>query len=314
MPPPIPHKDVSSPIKSKTKGSSSIASRNYGANAKKYYLIVYNVLSTLGWSYILVRLLLHLSGLTASAPPPSSRATQTASTLLSRFFTSVPLPLLRSTSRSAGYKAALGKYVHAPKWLQVWLTTLYGRAETTYGAVGPTTAFVQTFALLEVMHAALGWVRSPVQTTAMQVASRLYLVWGVVEQFDSARTSPLYASMVFAWSLTEVIRYSFYALSLLSYEPSFLLYLRYTTFYVLYPLGAGSEAFVNYATLPASSPLPTPSSWARGMWGVMDYIRGALFLIWWPGLYVMYTYMIKQRKKVLGTGPGYRIGAKPKTR
>ena len=39
----------------------------------------------------------------------------------------------------------------------------------------------QSLAVLEVVHAALGWVRSPVATTAMQVASRLWSVWGVVE-------------------------------------------------------------------------------------------------------------------------------------
>lgn len=89
--------------------------------------------------------------------------------------------------------------------------------------------------------------------------------------------------MVFAWSLTEVIRYSFYAANLLGHEPYALLYLRYTTFYVLYPLGAASEAFVNYSTLPASSPIPSLGSWLRGMWTPADYVRGALFLIWWPG-------------------------------
>ena len=90
--------------------------------------------------------------------------------------------------------------------------------------------------------------------------------------------------MVFAWSLTEVIRYSFYACSLLGKEPYTLLWLRYTTFFVLYPIGAGSEAFVNYATLPRSNPVPSFSSWALGsVWTPYDCVRGVLFLIWWPG-------------------------------
>lgn len=89
--------------------------------------------------------------------------------------------------------------------------------------------------------------------------------------------------MVFAWSFTEVIRYSYYACTLLEYESSILVYLRYTTFYVLYPLGASSEAFLIYATLPTTSPFPTWHSWAFGMWKATDYIRAILFLIWWPG-------------------------------
>ena len=35
--------------------------------------------------------------------------------------------------------------------------------------------------MLEVVHSAVGWVRSPVPTTLAQVASRVWTVWGVVE-------------------------------------------------------------------------------------------------------------------------------------
>jgi hypothetical protein len=55
---------------------------------------------------------------------------------------------------------------------------------TTYSRVGSTVAIVQTCAILEVVHVLLGWVRSPLQTTVMQVASRLWIVWGIVQQFD----------------------------------------------------------------------------------------------------------------------------------
>ncbi|KAF8894902.1 protein-tyrosine phosphatase-like protein [Gymnopilus junonius] len=141
------------------------------------------------------------------------------------------------------------------------------------------------------------------QTTAMQVSSRLFLVWGIVEQFPEVRSNPLFSSMVFAWSMTEVIRYSFYAFNLLGKNPYVLLYLRYTTFYILYPVGASSEAFLIYATLPKSSPIPGWQSWLQGMWKPADYIRANLFAIWWPGLYIMYTYMLIQRRKVLGKNP-----------
>ena len=79
--------------------------------------------------------------------------------------------------------------------------------------------------------------------------------------------------MVLSWAMTEVIRYSFYACSLVGMTPYTLLYLRYTTFYLLYPSGASSEAFLIYATLPA----------LEGIWKPTDYIRAGLFCIWWPG-------------------------------
>jgi very-long-chain (3R)-3-hydroxyacyl-CoA dehydratase len=85
--------------------------------------------------------------------------------------------------------------------------------------------------------------------------------------------------MLLAWSSTEVIRYLFYAFSLAGAEPPLLQWLRYTTFYVLYPLGAGSEAFLTYASLP-TDPLR-----GEGMDGysAYDYLRLAFFFIWWPG-------------------------------
>lgn len=84
--------------------------------------------------------------------------------------------------------------------------------------------------------------------------------------------------MILSWSLTEVIRYAFYAFSLLGSEPPHLLtYLRYTTFYVLYPLGAGSEAFLIFATVPSWELFKT------GTVSLWDVARAVLFLIWWPG-------------------------------
>lgn len=72
---------------------------------------------------------------------------------------------------------------------------------------------------------------------------------------------------------------------------------RYTTFYILYPLGASSEALCIFATLPNSLPTTNP-----GAWDLRAYVYAGLFAVWWPGLYVMYTHMIKQRRKAIGTG------------
>lgn len=60
---------------------------------------------------------------------------------------------------------------------------VYQRAQTAFLRVGSQTAFIQSFAVLEILHVILGWVRSPLPTTASQVASRLFLVWGITEQF-----------------------------------------------------------------------------------------------------------------------------------
>ena len=82
--------------------------------------------------------------------------------------------------------------------------------------------------------------------------------------------------MILSWSLTEVIRYVFYALNLVGLEPYTLLYTRYTTFWLLYPTGASSEAFLIFATLPSLKDKPLID------WSFHDFFRLAMFCIWWP--------------------------------
>lgn len=92
-----------------------------------------------------------------------------------------------------------------------------------------------------------GVVRAPFFTTFMQVFSRYAIVWGVTDQFPGlARASPAYASMLVAWSTTEVIRYSYFALTLAAggKPPAALHWLRYHAFFVLYPVGISSEAWL----------------------------------------------------------------------
>ncbi|KAJ7901766.1 PTPLA-domain-containing protein [Mycena olivaceomarginata] len=253
----------------------------------KYYLLAYNVLSTLGWAYILVITLVHLFNLDGKSSKPAAIASPPST--LTRLMSSIPF----FKSQTPG--VALTIESRLPAFIQ----PVYRRSMSTYARIGGTVAIVQTCALLEVAHTLLGWVRSPLQTTAMQVASRLWIVWGIVQQFDIARISPLYTSCVLAWSVTEVVRYSFYASNLLGYEPRVLLYLRYTMFYVLYPVGASSEAFLAYSTLPFPSGIPTLKSFLG--WSAPEYARAALFLVWWPSLYQLYTHMIVQRRRIFGS-------------
>jgi very-long-chain (3R)-3-hydroxyacyl-CoA dehydratase len=269
----------------------------------KYYLLAYNIIAALGWAYILVALTTHLlCGTVSSDPAPVvTKATNT----LTRYLSSIPY--LKSSTLLAPSTPA-----QIESCLPPYLVPYFKRASTAYDKVGEQTAWVQTLAVLEIAHALLGLVRSSIETTVMQVFSRLVLVWGIAERYDVARTNPLYALMVFAWSLTEVIRYIFYATSLITKPPYLLVYLRYTTFYILYPLGAGSEAFLMYSTLPNSSPSPIPSwrSFIWGIWTVTDYVRGTLFLVWWPALYVLMAHMVNQRRKVLGNRSGQTLGSK----
>ena len=90
--------------------------------------------------------------------------------------------------------------------------------------------------------------------------------------------------MILSWSFTEVIRYILYAFNLLGLEPYPLLWTRYTTFWLLYPTGASSEAFLIFATLPSLQEKPLAS------WGLHEWFRLAMFGIWWPCENLWYLY------------------------
>jgi very-long-chain (3R)-3-hydroxyacyl-CoA dehydratase len=107
-----------------------------------------------------------------------------------------------------------------------------------------------------------GVVRAPISTTAMQVSSRLLLVWLIVNPFPFLAKSAGYSSMLIAWSVTEVIRYSYFTLSLSGFLPSVLSWLRYNTFYVLYPLGISSECWLIWSAIEPARKMRQEFAWA----------------------------------------------------
>src|SRR5688500_12333936 len=80
----------------------------------------------------------------------------------------------------------------------------------------------QGAAALEILHAALKWVNSPVFTTFIQVFSRIFvLVWINLLPPDALIEIGGVNGVVLvtiAWSITEIIRYSFYFFTLLGKE------------------------------------------------------------------------------------------------
>ncbi|KAL8981860.1 MAG: hypothetical protein Q9205_003472 [Flavoplaca limonia] len=176
-------------------------------------------------------------------------------------------------------------------WLSVFGRTVVilpiTGVESVYEAAGDFTKWTQTVAILEILHSAFGLVRSPLPTTILQVASRIVLVWAVVDQFPAATsTSPFYSSMLIAWSATEVVRYSYFVLNLRGSVPAFMTWLRYNMFYVLYPIGITSEAVLVWKASEAAR-----EPWRFVGWGVLG--------LYVPGSYVLYTYMIAQRRKIM---------------
>ena len=65
----------------------------------------------------------------------------------------------------------------------------------------------------------LGLVRSALQTTLMQVYSRVFVVWALMEGVPGTSDSVGVLLVAYAWGMTEVIRYAFYFCSLINMVP-----------------------------------------------------------------------------------------------
>ncbi|KAJ1686699.1 hypothetical protein LUZ63_018089 [Rhynchospora breviuscula] len=192
-------------------------------------------------------------------------------------------------------------------WIQVLIFAIKALNESgpaaVYDAVEKPLQLAQTAAILEIIHGLIELVRSPVSATLPQIGSRLFVTWGILHSFPETRTHILVSSLVISWSLTEIIRYSFFGMKeALGFTPSWLLWLRYSTFLLLYPTGITSEVGLIYIALPyikASEKFcfRMPNKWNF----CFDYYFASLAVlgIYVPGSPHMYTYMLGQRKKAL---------------
>lgn len=110
--------------------------------------------------------------------------------------------------------------------------------------VYPLLLTTQSLALLEIIHSLLRLVRAPVLTTAMQVASRILLVWGIMYPFQGVIVGEksqevvglgdyAFLGCLGAWGVTECIRYGFFALQLSGVGvPGWWAWLRYVFYFV----------------------------------------------------------------------------------
>lgn len=151
----------------------------------------------------------------------------------------------------------------------------------------------QFAAVLEIIHAILKIVSSPVSTTIKQLGSRFFVVVLIdflkSDQYVTVAGITGLHLIMFAWSITEIVRYSFYFSALIEREVKLLVFLRYTLFLVLYPMGVTGELLIIVSWM------------SKGgiTFSAEDVIFGIIFLsyfIFFPGMFI---HMLKQRKKKL---------------
>uniref|UniRef100_A0A0E0L3F7 Very-long-chain (3R)-3-hydroxyacyl-CoA dehydratase n=1 Tax=Oryza punctata TaxID=4537 RepID=A0A0E0L3F7_ORYPU len=158
-----------------------------------------------------------------------------------------------------------------------------------------------TWAILETIHAAVGLVHTSPLLAFLQWGGRTHFVLAVVRQIPEVQSSHSVFITFMAWSISEVIRYSHYALTTLKVCPAWLTYLRYTAFIPLYPIGVGpGEMWTMYQALPFVKERDLYSGFF-GMFSMSYHSFLVAVLAVYPFLWMkLYLHVFKQRKSKLG--------------
>lgn len=171
----------------------------------------------------------------------------------------------------------------------------------THPNIALLTQVFQTAMLLDVVNAALRLSRTSPVVALMQVASRVWVVWGVLQLNPRTEYS---LTLLFAWSWAEIIRYSHYILSDIGAvdKTSWLLYLRYSAFIPLYPLGVFSEMMClrdAWSVIARCCPRVFSLAMPNALNFAFDYRWFILYLVlpgYIFGFPYLYLYMLRQRK------------------
>ena len=132
---------------------------------------------------------------------------------------------------------------------------------TLFENVEPLARWVQTLSLLDVLNSATRLIPAPLGSTCTQVFTRVIQVWLIWFTFPgTTASSNAFPALLIAWSVADTIRYAYLALNIHGQAPEWLVWLRYSMFFVLYPIGIGAEWWLMYSAIePAgaiSSALP----------------------------------------------------------
>lgn len=139
---------------------------------------------------------------------------------------------------------------HAGELYVIWGIYALIRWETElWGEVEGVLKIVQTAACLEIVNALVGIVKSPWVTVFMQVFSRVWTLWAVMNISPSSQQSFFLLLACSSWALVEVPRYLFYAVNIMMEPPFPLFWLRYSLFAILYPTGITGELGCMYCAL-----------------------------------------------------------------
>ncbi|XP_054893768.1 very-long-chain (3R)-3-hydroxyacyl-CoA dehydratase [Poeciliopsis prolifica] len=170
----------------------------------------------------------------------------------------------------------------------------------TFHTISDVMFFCQTLALVEVLNAAFGVVRTGVIPTLIQVVGRNFILFIIFGSLEEMHHRPVVFFVFYLWSAIEIFRYPFYMLGCFNTEWETLTWLRYSVWIPLYPLGVLAEAVAVIQSIPIfvqtklySIPLPK----AIGTSINFSYFLHVYLILMFLGLFINFRHLYKQRKR-----------------
>ena len=152
---------------------------------------------------------------------------------------------------------------------------------------------------MEIIHSIIGLVRSSIFATSIQIIGRIIIV--VILQFFESAISKGYLLIFFAWSIVEIVRYTYYIINLLQKEfvkfniPYLLIWCRYSFFIVLYPIGVSGEMITVWNAKKDFSKFILYKG--NNLNFTVANLIYPIWLFYIPALVYLYGYLFKQRRK-----------------
>lgn len=180
----------------------------------------------------------------------------------------------------------------------------------TYAYVGNAMKFFQLLQFMEVLNSLFGYTKNSMLVPLMQTSGRAFILFAMIEAEERMQTKPVVFYLFLVWSLIEVVRYPYYFLNLaldnrgkMSFYFRWLLWLRYSIWIPLYPLGVLCEGLVVirnivYFEETGRFSLDMPNKW-NFTWDMVLFLKIYLLLLVLPGIFFMMRHMSKERAKRL---------------
>lgn len=161
----------------------------------------------------------------------------------------------------------------------------------------------QALSVMEVLHAMIGFAGGGASAAFIQMLGRSAVLFGILP-FTTSVPCSLSTALLGTWAASDITRYIFYLSGLIGQTSGLLLWARYSLFLILYPIGFAAEWMIYYLSLAevdekALHAVRLPNAWNvsfdLGIWN-----RGVLvsYIYFAPS---MYLYMLRQRKRKLGS-------------